>query len=337
MTTIKDVAELAGVGLGTASRAISGRGSVAPETRRRVERAVQSLNFQPLRATRRAVASGMIGIYVPSFTGNFYGPLLQSVDGELRAAGRHMVAANGCAPGDERRQALDGIGFLIEQRCAGIIVATHALSDGDVVELQRRFPRLVFVNRRAAGSARHCFDIDHELGGRLAARALIERGHREIACIPGLGQAPDNVQRMAGFRDELARHGVHVPPERCVEGDFTFAGGFAATRRLLERAPRGWTALFCANDVMAMAAISRLARADVQVPRDVSVLGFDDTDLATYTTPQLTTVRIPVEHMAANACRFLLNECYGLSLPVAREFKPALVWRESVAGVASKD
>ncbi len=330
MTTIRDLAALAGVGLGTASRALSGHGSVAPETRRRVERAAQALNFEPLRRPRVAPGSS-IGLYVAGFNGNFHAPLLQTVDAELRAAGHRMLVANGRNEGDERRRALDGIGLLLARRCTGVIVSTNALGESDLLELHRRSPRVAFINRRAAGIERHCFDVDHELGGRLAARALLERGHREIACIGGPDDAPDNRLRMAGFHAELARHGVEVAPAHRAEGDFSFAAGFAATRRLLEQAPRRWTALFCANDVMAMAAISRLARDGVAVPRDVSVLGFDDADIATYTTPQLTTVRIPVEHMAANACRFLLNECFGLAQPVAREFRPALVWRDSVA------
>jgi LacI family transcriptional regulator len=189
----------------------------------------------------------------------------------------------------------------------------------------------VFINPAAAGDPRHCFAIDHQLGGRLAARALVDRGHRRIACIAGRADAADNALRMAGFHAELAAHGLEVPLRLRATGDFTFAGGSAATRALLAHAPDAFTALFCANDVMAMAAISRLARAGLSVPGDVSVLGFDDNDLATYTAPQLTTVRIPVEHMAANACRYLLNECYGLSQPVERDFVPVVMWRQTVA------
>lgn len=337
MTTIKDVARLAGVGLGTASRAISGRGSVAPATRSRVEQAAQALGFSARRNTRdRApAADDAIGIYVPSLTGNFYGPMMQSVDTEVRTIGGHLLATSGPGTGrdvgDDREQALRGIDFLIRRRCAGIVVAAPALLDADVVALQRRFARIVFVNRHAAGDARHCFAVDHELGGRLAARALLERGHRRIACIAGPADAPDNALRMAGFLAELAVHGVQVPPRLRASGDFTFASGSAATRTLLEHAPGAYSALFCANDVMAMAAISRLLRANLSVPGDVSVLGFDDNDLATYTAPQLTTVRIPVEHMAANAARFLLNECYGLAQPVERDFMPVLMWRQTVA------
>ena len=333
MTTIKDVARLAGVGLGTASRAISGHGSVAPATRQRIEQAVQALHFEAQRGPRRRLAKSLdaIGVYVPSFTGNFYAPLMESVQGELRAVGGQLIAACGGGDGDERQQALQGIAFLARRPCAGIVVAAPALADDDVLALQRRFAHVVFVNRGAAGDVRQCFAIDHELGGRLAARALLERGHARIACIAGRDDAPDNALRMAGFHAELAEHGVRVPDERRANGNFTFAGGHAATRDLLRGAPPDFTALFCANDAMAVAAIARLARANVRVPQDVSVLGFDDSDLATYTSPQLTTVRIPVEHMAANACRYLLNECFGLALPVVHEFHPALVWRQSVA------
>lgn len=333
MTTIKDVARVAGVGVGTASRALSGHGSVAADTRRRVEEAVQALGFRPHPGARRRRVTTLdaIGVYVPSFTANFYAPLMQSVQAELRAVGGHLVAACGTGAGDERQQALQGIAFLLGRPCAGIVVAAPALHDADVLALQQRHAQLVFVNHNGVGDARRCFTIDHELGGRLAARALLERGHRRIACIGGATSAPDNALRMAGFHAELAAHGCRVPDELRAVGHFTFEGGHAATRELLQRAGGRFTGLFCANDAMAFAAIARLGRANLRVPHDVSVVGFDDSDLATYTTPQLTTVRIPMEHMAANACRYLLNACFGMAHPVIHEFLPILMARQSVA------
>ena len=333
MTTIKDVARDAGVGVGTASRALSGQGSVAPATRRRVEQVAQALGFHPRPGARRrrAPTHDAIGVYVPSFTGNFYAPLMQAVQHELRAVGGHLIAACGTGAGDERQQALQGIAFLLSRPCAGAVVAAPALRDEDVLDLQERHPHLVFVNRSAIGDARRCFAIDHELGGRLAARALLERGHRRIACIAGNLLAPDNTLRMAGFHAELAAHRLPVPEELRAVGHFTFEGAHAATRDLLQRAGGRFTAMFCANDAMAVAAIARLARANLRVPHDVSVVGFDDSDLATYTSPQLTTVRIPMEHMAANASRYLLNACFGMAHPVIHEFQPNLMWRQSVA------
>lgn len=341
-TTIKDVARLAGVGLGTASRAISGRGSVSAETLARVNAAVAALGFRPSNVARALSTKtlGMLGVYVPDFAGSFYGPVLQTVDSELRAVGRHMVAANGCSVGTDagntnnagnaRQQALDGIEFLIERQCDGVLVMSNALTDADFATLAQRHPRMVLVNRRTPALKERCFSTDHHLAGRLAARALIDRGHRDIACITGPHNAPDNEDRFAGFHDELARHKLRVPKKRQVDGDFSFDGGYAAARALLDRGPRAFSALFCANDVMAMAAIACLHKAGLSVPHELSVMGFDDSELARYTTPALTTVRIPIVDTAASGCRHLLNLCYGLALPFARDFPPAVVWRDSV-------
>ena len=340
MATIKDVARLAGVGLGTASRAISGRGPVSEKALAKVNEAVAALRFRPSNVAR-ALASktlGMIGIYVPDFSGTFYGQILQTIDGELRAVDRHMVAANGCGHGDARQQALDGVHFLYERECDGVIVMSNELTDDDFAMLFERYPTLVLLNRSTPARPQRCFSTDHELGGRLAARALLLKGHREVAFISGPRSAPDNEQRIGGFLDELALHQVRVPKRRRVVADFSFDGGYAAAETLLAAAPRDYSALFCANDVMAMAAISCLDRFGIHVPEEMSVLGFDDSELSRYTAPALTTVGVPIVDAAANACRFLLNQCYGLTLPVARDFSPALVWRDSVGvGPARED
>lgn len=332
MATIKDVAKLAGVGLGTASRAISGRGPVSDKALAKVNAAVEALRFRPSNVARALSSKtlGMIGIYVPDFSGIFYGPILQTIDGELRAVDRHMVAANGCGHGDARQQALDGIHFLYERQCDGVLVLSNELTDEDFAMLFDRYPSLVLLNRSTPGHAERCFSTNHEQGGRLAARALLSKGHREIALISGPHSAPDNEQRIAGFLDELARHKVKVPQRRRIAADFSFDGGYVAAEKLLARASRDFSALFCANDVMAMAVISYLDKLGIRVPEQMSVLGFDDSELSRYTTPALSTVSIPIVDAAASACRFLLNQCYGSALPVLRDFTPEIVWRDSV-------
>jgi LacI family transcriptional regulator len=341
VATIKDVARLAGVGLGTASRAISGRGAVSDKALAKVNEAVAALQFRPSNVARALSSKtlGMVGIYVPDFSGTFYGQILQTVEAELRSADRHMVAANGCGHVDARQQALDGIRFLIERQCDGVLVMSNDLTEDDFSELFDRYPKLVLLNRIAEARPSQCFSTDHELGGRLAARALIEKGHREIAYIGGPVSAPDNQQRIAGFIDELARHKVRIPKRRRVDADFSFDGGYAAMETLLARhraskpasSRLDFSALFCANDVMAMAAISCLDNAGIDVPGDISVIGFDDSEFARYTAPKLTTVQVPIAKAATAACRFLLNECYGLGLSVGGDFAPRIVWRDSVA------
>lgn len=332
MATIKDVARLAGVGIGTASRAISGRGPVSAQALAKVEAAVLALQFHPSNIARALSSKtlGMIGVYVPDFSGTFYGPILQTVDKELRAVDRHMVAANGCGKGDARRHALDGIRFLHERQCDGVLAMSNDLTEDDFTGLFERYPRLVLLNRRTAARPQSCFSIDHELGGRLAAQALLSAGHRVIALVSGPPAAPDNAARMAGFLDELASHGVRVPARRRARADFSFEAGYAAVEGLLASGARDYSALFCANDVMAMAAISCLVKHGIQVPAELSVLGFDNSELSLYTAPKLTTIHVPIVEAAAAACRHLLNACYGLGLSVAHDFTPRVEWRDSV-------
>ena len=342
MSTLKDVARLAGVGVATASRVLSGHAAVSDVAVARVRSAVSQLDYRPSSIARALSMkrSGAIGIYMPIFRGTFYANLLASVDEQLRSVERHMVVANGCGLGNERQQALDGIEFLLSRDCDGVIVVSNELHDADLVRLMQRFEQSVIVNRHVAGFEAQCFDIDHEWGGRLAARVLLARGHRDIATISGPHKAGDNEARMHGFRDELAAHGVTVDSAHAVDGDFTFAGGASAARQLLpvggaqspaslrKRLP--FTAVFCANDAMAVSLISSFSQVGLRVPQDVSVAGYDDAEYAAYTSPPLTTVQMPIEPVAANACRFLLNRCYGLTLPLEGDCLPRVAWRQSV-------
>ena len=335
-TTIKDVARLAGVGLGTASRAISGKGAVSEDAMQRVQAAVAQLEFHPSSAARALSLrqSGMVGVFVPVFEGSFYSPILNAIDAELRAADRHMMAASGYGHGTEGTQARNSLDFLFQRECDGVLAMSSHISDTEFLALHQKHPSLVVLNRHIPGMETNSFSADHYRAGQLAARALLARGHRAIATIQGAQHGPDIALRMDGFKQTLAEHGIAIPPELQIDGQFTFASGYAAADQLLgsmRRRKLPFTALFCANDVMAMAAIQRFARAGLRVPDDVSVMGYDDADLAPYTTPALTTVRLPIEALATNGCRHLLNQCYGLRLEVQRNFHPEVVWRDSVA------
>lgn len=331
MATIKDVARLAGVGVGTASRVISGKGSFSKDAAERVAVAVKQLGFRPS-ATARALSlrsTGTIGVFVPDFKGPYYGPLLHAIDTELRQYDRHMVVANGCGHDDRRQQALDGVRFLISRDCDGIIISSTALKDVDFMQLRDGYPQLAVVNREVKGMRSNCFTVDHRAAGHLAAQALLDHGHRRFAVVSGPAAASDNKQRLQGFFDALGEAGLDAAQVPVEEGDFAAQSGWEAVERLLAR-DQPFTALFCANDQMAMGALSCLQHRGIAVPRQVSVLGYDDTDVAAFLSPRLTSVHIPVDEMGLNACRMLLNSCYGMTLQVSREFEPGLATRDSV-------
>ena len=332
MATIKDVARLAGVGVGTASRVISGKGSFSADAASRVEAAARQLGFRPS-AIARALSlqsTGTIGVFVPDFKGPFYGPLLDAIDAELRLHDRHMVAANGCGDEDTRQQSLDGARFLIERDCDGIVLCSNALRDPDFAQLREEFPNIAIVNRDVKGLRSLCFTVDHRAAGRAAADALLAHGHARVAVISGPGIAGDNRQRLQGLFDRLAEAGIAPESVPIEEGDFTPASGWAAAERLVA-ARRKLTAVFCANDQMAMGVLSYLGHHGIRVPQQWSVLGYDDSDVAAFLSPRLTSVRIPIAEMGLNACRMLLNTRFGSELPVSRKFVPTVVMRDSLA------
>jgi LacI family transcriptional regulator len=332
MATIKDVARLAGVGLGTASRVVSGKGSVSAATAERVRRAIDALEFHPSHAARALLSgtSQMIGVYIPILKGTFYATMLQTIHTELRANGQHMVVAFGSGNGDARAQTIEGMEFLVERGCDGQIVMANALLEEDVVRFAQRTTRFAILNQSFGSIREQCFCVDHRRAGRLAGRALLEQGHRRFALISGPSTANDNVARVAGFMAELQRNGVDARSVLSLESDFSPEGGLAAARKLLE-SPRKFTALFCANDEMAIGAMSYFHQVGIAIPKSLSVLGYDDTHTAEYSAPRLTSVHIPWHEATLNALRWLLNECYQSQLPVKRKFPIDITWRDSVA------
>lgn len=332
MATIKDVARLAGVGLGTASRVVSGKGSVSPATLERVKKAIEQLEFRPSHAARSLLSgsSQMIGVYIPLLKGTFYTPILQSIDTELRAAGLHMVVAFGVGSGDARRQAIEGIEFLMERGCDGLIVMSNALSDQDIAALGPKQAQLVVLNHCFASIRDQCFTADHTQGGILAARALLEQRHRKIAIIAGPSTSPDNVDRISGFLGELARAGIDTGKMWIVESDFSPEGGWASAEALVKSGHK-FTALFCANDEMAVGALSYFQQAGISVPDEVSVIGYDDTPSAEFSAPRLTSVHIPWRDVTVSGLNALLNRCYGSARPVERTFPITVTYRASLA------
>jgi LacI family transcriptional regulator len=188
----------------------------------------------------------------------------------------------------------------------------------------------VLINHSLDSMPERCFTLDHRLGGRLAARALLERGHREIAVIAGPSTVTDSVQRIEGFLAEMEGAGIDPRAMWIVESDFSAAGGWHAAKALLA-AGRNCTALFCANDEMAVGALSCFQEAGIRVPHDMSVIGYDDTPSAEYSAPRLTSVHLPWREMTRNGVWQLLNLCYRRQHPVTRDFALRVTYRFSLS------
>ena len=332
MTTIKDVARLAGVGVGTASRVVSGKGAVAPATVEKVRKAIEELDFRPSHAARALLSgsSQTIGVFIPHLSGTFYAPILEAIYTALRAAGLNMVVSFGVGSGTPRQQAIDGVGFLMARGCDGILMLSNALLESDIEALGPGKSRLVVLNHEYACIREQCFTVDHVMAGRMAARSILDLGHRKIAVIAGPSQVPDSIARMSGFMAELREAGVDTGSLWVAESDFASEGGVASARELLASGYE-YTALFCANDQMAVGVLSCFQQAGVAVPGKVSVLGYDDSNGNQFTVPRLSSVHIPWRDLTVNGLNFLLNRCYGLERPVARELPISVTMRNSLS------
>ncbi|TFW24339.1 LacI family DNA-binding transcriptional regulator [Duganella callida] len=332
MATIKDVARLAGVGLGTASRVVSGKGSVSPATLAKVRAAIDELGFRPSHAARTLLSgsSQMIGVYIPVLSGTFYTPILQIIDNELRASGLHMVVAFGAGLGGARQQAIEGMAFLVERGCDGLILMSNVLLEEDLAALGPRPKPVVVLNHQFDSIAAQCFTVDHQLGGKIAARTLLDHGHRRIAVVAGPASLPDSVSRVNGFMREMQAAGIADSQLWVVEKDFSPAGGWSAAKELMESGRR-CSAMFCANDEMAVGALSYFQEAGIRVPHEISVIGYDDTPSAEFSAPRLSTVHMPWREMTLNGVSDLLNRCYDLGRPVTRSYPVTMTLRASLA------
>jgi LacI family transcriptional regulator len=189
---------------------------------------------------------------------------------------------------------------------------------------------MVVLNHHYHGIHEQCFSTDHLQGGIMAAQALLETGHRQIAVITGPMESADNVERITGFMLELERAGIAREEIWSIESDFSPAGGWPSAQALLaSKTP--FTALFCANDEMAVGALAYFHQAGIAVPGQISVLGYDDSPSAEYAAPPLTSVHINWHDVTVNSVRQLLDNCYDLHLPVRREFPIGVTWRASLA------
>jgi LacI family transcriptional regulator len=336
ISTIDDVAREAGVSKATVSRVIAGRSSVNPDLAERVRSAMQALNFHPnvvaqTLATRR---SRTIGMVVNDFYGPYYGLMMTGVENECDAHGYQMMVASGHAQAERESAA---VSLLLQRQCEAVILHADGLRDDALEELAHRTEdRIVIINRLVPALAENCIYTDDRTGGALAARHLLDHGHRKVACITGPLRLHEARERLEGFCTTMAEAGVAPGDDMIIEGDFTERGGSRAVSTLLDRPPgQRPTALFCQNDQMAAGAMMLCRERALTLPHELSIVGFDDIEFAQFLYPRLTTVRQPLDAMGRVAVRHILAKT-GLvpRAPASLVFQPFLIVRDSVARIS---
>lgn len=329
MTTINDIARRASVGIATVSRVLSGKGSVSDKTRLRVLQVMSELNYRPNSVARSLATrqTNSIGFVVPEFHGRYFGRLLTAAERNFRQDGRHIMVASGFGGVADELAAIE---HLRAWECDGLIVYSTELSDEALVAVIASNPNTALINRYIESVAPHCFKVDHAQGGTLAARRLVKAGHRRIACITGPRRKADARERQAGFEAELALSGISADSLLKIEGAYSYDTGALCMEQLWETEKGQFTAVFCGNDEMAVGALFKLIEMGARVPQDVSIIGYDNANLARHTFPRLTTIFNPMEDIAGNAANYIRNICYKQENAVQNLFQPHLVEGESI-------
>jgi LacI family transcriptional regulator len=323
--TIRDVAARAGVSVATISRVFNATAPVRDEVRERVLAAARELNYVPHAAARSlsSRSTATIGVVLPDLHGEFFSEVIRGIDLTARAAGFHILVSGSHSDRTEMRAVL----ATLRGRVDGLIVMSPDLEpDTLVADLPHGLP-IVVLNSTVEGWP--SITIDNFGGARDVVRHLAALGHRSIAFIGGPPLNGDAGERRRGYRAGIREAGL-TPIE--LEGKFTEGSGYEAARTFLQHAPRA-TALFSANDAMAIGALSAFREAGVSVPGDAALVGFDDVPIARYLAPPLTTVAVPIAELGRGGFDVLLSMMRGDAMPRSMKLKTALVVRESCGSV----
>ncbi len=330
--SIYEVASSAGVSVATVSRVLNGTGPVSADARRRVLGAVETLGYVPHSGARSLSTrrSMNVGVLLPDVHGAFFSEVVRGIDLAARAAGYHVLVSGSHSDLEETSAVLQALHGRID----GLILLTAGI---DAEWLRRTLPRrvpAVLLNNSGADHDHDTIQIDNRLGAGMAADHLLDLGHRRIAMIYGPPGNADAEERMRGFREALAARGLLTEPGLELPGDFGEESGFRAGERLADRMPPP-TAVFAANDAMAIGCLAALRGRGLRVPEDVSLVGFDDIPIARYLTPALTTVQVPIAEMGGRALERLVELIQGGRETAKRNdvVTPTLAVRASTAAI----
>ncbi|MDR6851976.1 LacI family transcriptional regulator [Sphingomonas sp. BE123] len=305
--TIKEVSKLAGVSFKTVSRVLNNEKNVSEETRRRVEQVVAELNFRPSLAARTLAGrkSFQVGLLYDNPSPYYVYHLLAGAQEGCAEHGYRLLTQ----PVDSAASGLvaDVAALVDETHLDGLILSPPLTEHAELLdELDRRALPYVRIEPGLRRDSGRSVTIDDASAAHEATAHLLAHGHRAIAFIKGPDSHVSSIERLKGYRTALAAHGVAFDPALVVAGDYSIESGRQAARLLLDR-PGPPSAIFAGNDDMAAGALAVAHERDISVPEQLSIVGFDDSDLAAAVWPPLTTVRQPVHELARSAADLLLD------------------------------
>jgi LacI family transcriptional regulator len=295
VVTIRDVARKARVSIATVSRALNNTGTVRPEICERVRDAARKLRYTPHGGARSLIVgrTHTVGLLLPDLHGEYFSELIRGVDRAARRRGLHLLVSSSHGSSSEAASAVSSLNGRID----GLLAMVPGEDAGFLREAVPETLPTVLLNSRTSGGY-SSFLVDDFGGARAMTRHLLDLGFRRIAHLRGAEGNFQAEERVRGYRAAL--RGSDAAPPVVMEGDFTEESGYRAGRTLAAQGERP-EAVFAANDMMAVGCLVALREADLRVPGDVALAGFDDIPLARYLSPSLTTARADIATLGLRA------------------------------------
>jgi DNA-binding LacI/PurR family transcriptional regulator len=332
MANMNDIAKLARVSLGTVSHVLNNSAGVREAVRKRVLEAVQATGYQPSELARglRRVKSNMIGMIIPDITNPFFPAVVRGAEDVAFSNGYRLIL---CNTDNDHSKELVHLNELRTYLPAGLIVIPSKFSDltAQAESYRRAGTGVVCIDRLPKNWKGDSVTADNEAGAYQATHCLLQMGHTRFATITGPLHLTNAKERLDGFRRAMREARLDLAPEYVQETTFDKQGGYSKTIILLRLIPRP-TAIFAGNDMIALGALLAIREAGLRCPEDISLMGFDDLDLAETTNPSLSSVSQSGYQLGTTAARILLDRLAGDKSPAKHiVLETSLKLRHSVA------
>ncbi|MEF1243890.1 substrate-binding domain-containing protein, partial [Vibrio campbellii] len=331
MATMKDIAKLAGVSTSTVSHVINKTRFVSEEISERVNNAAKELNYYAPSALARSLKvnrTKTIGMLVTTSTNPFFGEVVKGVERSCYQKGYSLILCN--TEGDNERMR-ESINTLLQKRVDGLILMCSSL-EGERIDVFERYPDIPVVVMDWGPMLFTSDKIqDNSLrGGYLAGKNLIDCGHKEVGCITGPLIKHQAQMRYEGYKRAMLEAELEFNANWIVESDFECEGGYQAFKKMVERGPLP-SSIFVSNDMMAMGVINAANELGIQIPEQLSIIGYDDIHIAKFMSPSLTTIHQPKYRLGQAAVETLLRKLDEKSDEAqVVQLEPTLVERNSV-------
>ena len=325
--TMKDIAEMAGVSKATVSMVLSKKdASIREETRKRILEIAKEMSYIPNSIARSLSTnkSGTIGIILPDITNPFFSEMARAIEDEAERLEYNLIICNTDNDIDKEKKYIE---LLISKLIDGIIFMSGGKSNESITILKNNNVPFVLVDRYIEGyKDNYGVFCLNKLGVIEGIKYLYQKGNRKIVFVTGSEHVEVSKQRLEGYIEAMRGYGIY-DKRNVFEGDFNIEGGVLATEKIINNF-KSLDAIFYSNDMMALGVMKILLRHGYKVPRDVSIIGFDNIHISEVIEPELTTIAQPIYEMGKKACSILIDVING-DIPAEKQvyFKPELIIR----------